>query len=530
MSEKQNALEQTLLTEAQPASQGIPVNFKRILDRAIRYWYLIALSLLAAFSIAFIINRYATRMYTVSASIIVREGNENAGAEFLYKNNPLVNPYRNYYNELYIMRSYPLLQQVVEQLNFNVVWYREGNVKTTEVYELDFPVALYVAKGSQNPMGKKMVFELTTEDKFTLAYYNADQSKGKIFENLSFNDTLTINGYRFLAQLKHPVDGGMIGREYVVEFRDSYQLAKSYSGRLYANWAEPGSSVINLSINGALPEKEVAFIAKFIERYQQYDVDKKNLVATKSIEFLDRQLANIGDSLAFFDNKIEDFKQDQLFTDFEAESGRILGRLNKLESQRTQFTLQDNYFRYLEEYLSKGKNFDQIVPPSTLGISDGVLTGLINQLTELQFGLRMMGDQQTETNPMVMERKQKIQQIKNDILEGIKSMKASQNINRDFLEKQIKESEKALAKLPQAERELVNIKRNYSIRENLYLFLMQKRAEAGISRASTTTDIIVVNPPGQQGGPLHRSLFKITPLPWRVGCLFLSFSFLLLRC
>jgi uncharacterized protein involved in exopolysaccharide biosynthesis len=126
VTEKQNSLEQTSLAEGQPASSGMPVNFKRILDRAIRYWYLILLSLVSAFAIAFLFNRYSTRVYTVSASIIVREGTENAAAEFLYKSNPLVNPYRNFFNELYIMRSYPFLQQVVEQLNFAVVCIGKG--------------------------------------------------------------------------------------------------------------------------------------------------------------------------------------------------------------------------------------------------------------------------------------------------------------------------------------------------------------------------------------------------------------------
>src|SRR5262245_29615845 len=97
---------------------AIQVNFKRILARAMSAWYLVVLSVLTMLACAFAYNRYAQRQFTVTASIIVREGTENAAAEFLYKSNPLVNPYRNFYNELYIMRSYPLLQGVVEQLNF----------------------------------------------------------------------------------------------------------------------------------------------------------------------------------------------------------------------------------------------------------------------------------------------------------------------------------------------------------------------------------------------------------------------------
>jgi uncharacterized protein involved in exopolysaccharide biosynthesis len=143
VNDTENTFEKNL-TPGSGQTSTVPVSFKRILSLALGYWYLILLSVLTAVTVAFLINRYTTRVYTVSASIIVREGTENAAAEFLYKSNPLVNPYRNFYNELYIMRSYPLLQQVVEQLGFDVAWYREGNFKTTEVFDPEFPVQLQV--------------------------------------------------------------------------------------------------------------------------------------------------------------------------------------------------------------------------------------------------------------------------------------------------------------------------------------------------------------------------------------------------
>src|SRR5204862_2144306 len=112
---------------------GFQVNFKRIAARALRFWYLILLSLLTALVIAYLMNRYSTRIYPVKAAIIIKENDENVGAKFLY-NNELLNPYRNFYNEIYIMKSYPLLQEVLESLRFDISIYREGDIMTTEYY------------------------------------------------------------------------------------------------------------------------------------------------------------------------------------------------------------------------------------------------------------------------------------------------------------------------------------------------------------------------------------------------------------
>ncbi|MBA4055397.1 MAG: capsular biosynthesis protein, partial [Marivirga sp.] len=148
---------------------GVQLNLKRVLDRIIRMWYVLVISLTVAMVIAFLINRYSTRIFPVKASIIIKENEENAGAKFLY-NNALINPYRNFLNEIYIMKSYPLLQEVIEDLGFEVSYFREGDIMTTEYYVKDFPVKFRVLPGDKMPYGKNMYFEVKDEYSFSLQY------------------------------------------------------------------------------------------------------------------------------------------------------------------------------------------------------------------------------------------------------------------------------------------------------------------------------------------------------------------------
>ncbi|NOS93101.1 MAG: hypothetical protein HOP30_14360 [Cyclobacteriaceae bacterium] len=127
------------------------INIKRVLARVIRFWYVLALSVIIGVAIAYVINRYSTRVYQVNASIIIKENEESAGAKFLY-NNELINPYRNFYNEIYIMKSYPLLQEVIEGLNFNASLHKEGDIKTTEYYDPQFPVTFKIESGVGRPI------------------------------------------------------------------------------------------------------------------------------------------------------------------------------------------------------------------------------------------------------------------------------------------------------------------------------------------------------------------------------------------
>src|SRR5690606_41109828 len=83
-----------------------------------------------------------------------------------------------------------------------------------------------------------------------------------------------------------------------------------------------------------------------------------------------------------------------------------------------------------------------------------------------------------------------------------KQQQASDRIQEKFFNKQLAEIERQLSHLPVAQRQFVSIHRRYSLLENLYVFLMQKKAEADISKASTTSDIIVVKPPMRSGGAI----------------------------
>ncbi len=88
--------------EASKETSSGNLDYKRVLFRAIKYWYILVVSLLICLAVAYLINRYTTRVYSINASIIIKESEENVEGKLLY-NNLLVDPYRNFKNELHII-------------------------------------------------------------------------------------------------------------------------------------------------------------------------------------------------------------------------------------------------------------------------------------------------------------------------------------------------------------------------------------------------------------------------------------------
>lgn len=483
--------------EIREDQKGFSLDLKRVLARAIRFWYIVVLFLVGALAIAFYTNRYSEKVYPVNASIVIREVQETGGAELLYKN-ALIDPYRNYLNEPYIIRSQPLIEKVIRDLNFQISFYREGYVITTEAYDY-MPVKATWSDPNSDKTGQ-FTFKLIDSKHYTLEPLGKKESIKPVVH--SVGDSIYLDGYSLcINALPGRNIENYIGVPFIMSIKNPTAIAISYTGRLKVDWAELGAGVINLSLTGTNPEKEIDFLNALVDEYAQRDLDKKNEAATRTIEFIQSQLIEIKDSLRVVEFQLQRFGNSSRVKDMSVEAQRLFSKVESFELQRADLLIRQNYYKYLEDYLNESEGMDQVILPSSVGLSDPVLTGLLSKMVDLQLEIKVYMGQEGARNPIAVSRIERINSIKKDIAEAISTLRSTDKIKMDFLKRQLGDAEKQLNILPASERQLISIQRNYSLLENLYVFLMQKLSEASISKAANTSDIIPVNPP-RMGGAL----------------------------
>ncbi len=489
--------------ELQNQPAGFTLDFKRVLARAIRFWYVIILSLAVSITIAFYKTRYSERLYPVSASIVIREMQETAGAELLYKN-ALIDPYRNYLNEPYIIRSYPLVEQVIKNLNFQISFSREGYFMTTDAYDYIPVKAVWC-----NPIGiktGKLIFNLKNETQYSLSKFseNLEVDSDLVF---TLGDSIDFEGYKLcISRIPDRNIKSFFGVPFLMDISDPTAVAGKYIGKLKVDWASEGAGIINLSITGNNPAKDIDFLKELVNEYGQRDLDKKNQTAEQTIQFIREQLVDIKDSLRLVEYQLERIGNNGRVKNIDTEVQRVFSKLESIELQKTELLVRENYYQYLLEYLSKSDgNLDQIILPSAMGITDPVLSSLLVKMIDLQLEIKTQIDPERARNPMLVNKIERINEIKRNIEEAVLALRATDKIKITFLQKQQSEVERQIQNLPASERQLVAVQRNYALLENLYVFLMQKLSEAEISKASNTSDIIPVNSPMQGGA--------ITPKP-----------------
>ena len=210
------------------------------------------------------------------------------------------------------------------------------------------------------------------------------------------------------------------------------------------------------------------------------------------------------------------------------ESKRLFEKFDKLDEQKTELTIRSNYYDYLEKYIRQGKNLDLVILPSSIGVSDNVLSTMVGKMIDIQIELKTYLDKGLIENPMVATGLDRLEKIKNNLQESIRSLRVTDKLKGDLVDRQIGLLEKQMNQLPITQRQYISIQRSYSLLEGMYVFLMQKMSEAGISKASNISSIQRVNPP-MQGGAISPNTSRNYMFGWLIGLLIPAAGFVLVE-
>lgn len=476
------------------------INLRTMLDKVIDKWPWFLLCLIVSLLCAFLINWLSQPLFKATSSLMVVEPKDvnNAVSELLYGQEFFGTMSKNLENEAYVIQSFENVENTLKDLELNVTYYLEENVRISELYK-NSPIKVTVDEASYIYYQGLIRCTFVSNNKFRLEVVNQglkEKIRGLLrpndleehFENKTFTigEELDFNGFKFKVDLvgNTPPKATLLFR-----IQDYISLTSEYLGNLKIEPYTMESSILEISIVCTHKQKARDFVNKLVEKYINNELNRKNNTAEKTITFIDNQILMMSDSLSSVENRLETFKRSNTDLTISSDGSDYLAQSQEFESARSQLSLNNHYLTELEGYINQN-NLNEIVIPSSIGIADEALNRTIQELVNLQLQIQAIGPSK---NPVVRSYQQRIEILKNNVLENIRSLRTSNRLALDNLNSQIGGMRTTLRNLPTAEREYIKIQRNYNLSEDLYLFLMQKRAEAGIARASNSIDIRVIN-------------------------------------
>jgi capsular exopolysaccharide synthesis family protein len=455
------------------------------LVKILHYWYLFVISIGICLGLAYLKNKSWKPIYKTSARIILGEnetGISSPDYNFMqgFGGNNMRNMNMN--NQLILFSSRDIISRTISQLDFTVDYYTKGRFKTNYLYKIS-PVEIVNYEVFSVGYGLEFVIIPQNENVFQLKYEDNSGASSFTLQGL-YGIPLETSFFKLTVQKNSDYS-----QPIYFKFRNPLNLENDFSGRLALDFYKERSTVLEISLVGENPGRDEDFINELCLQYQAFSLERKNDAAIKTIDFIDNQLAALSDSLMNTEEKMRAFRAESGIIDLSAYAGQLIGKGSEIESALTALKLKEDYLNYLTDYLESNIQDNTIMTPSGFGINDPVLITLVNELMKIDEKMAQIG----EKNPYYNIYNQQRKEIKVRMSEVLTNMRATLNIEKRALLDRQKEVGTGIVTLTDKERIIQNIQRHYQINENYYNFLLQKRADAQIKKASNSPDNIILD-------------------------------------
>ena len=309
------------------------------------------------------------------------------------------------------------------------------------------------------------------------------------------------------------------GDKYRVVTMPMLPAVDKYTQTIAASPLKKESNVIVISTSTDMPQRAIDFINKEIDFYNLDAVVDKNIMASNTAAFIEERLRLIEDELAVAESNLEQYKERNGIVDLITEAEIYLHEGSEYKKQAVEIETQLNLVKYIGEYVSDETNKNSLIP-ANLGIEDPALIALVTEYNQLLLNRMRVQRTATTNNPVLSQMDLQLAVLRENIISSISSISNTLSIAKENIDKHFGKIESMRYGLPSQERQFVEVVRTKELKEQLYLFLYEKREENALTLASTVMPAKVIATPQMNPTPSAPNLKMIAMICLVLGVCF----------
>jgi capsular exopolysaccharide synthesis family protein len=495
-------------------SQSEAFNIKEFLAEALSYKYFYIASFFICLLIAFLVNKFSPTVYEVNSVIGPVEDRRSSmlGSNDLFSGLGALAESRNLENDINSLNSFSLVATTIRNLNLEVGYFAGRNTlfqKPTQVY-LGKPFSVTIDKSHIQPINTRFRIDILDDQTYRLtaaedeaSYYNyidnaivSNEVRVRIDTICRFNETVTSYNYKFSIgfnkEFYNPELAGEM--EYYFEFYHLDQLTTAYLKRLKVEPISIRSSLINVLFHGENRRLTIDFLNNYIQSYLDENLAKKNKIAYNTVDFIDSQISEISDSLTLSESKLRDYRSAHQVTDLSYQGQQALEQLRQIENERSMLQVQERYYNYILDYMEKNQDMAGLPTPSGANVADPIMNSLVLEMLALNAERSTILSNNAEKNLFLSQIENKIRLQKQAIIENVKNNLNTLNLTQNELDYRESKLSGEISRLPRTELNMVSMQRQFNLTDQIYTFLLEKKAEAAIAMASNYPDYEILEP------------------------------------
>ena len=457
------------------------------------WWYVVSVLLCLALATAYILR--TPKVYTRQASVLIKEDNSRGRSLVSQLSSAsemgLFQEATNVNNEVLTIQMPALVLETVKRLHLDYNYNVDGTFHKNTLYGSTLPVQVSVAELPDNA-GLSFVLLLKPDENFTVSDFNYGESEDNVYFG-KLGDTLsTVAGKMIISKSPYYKQPQKDQKIYVSR-TGLYTMQAIVRGRLTANISDKQASIIDLTYSDVNTQRAEEILNTLIAVSRETWVKDKNEVAVSTSEFINERLKVIESELGNVDNSISSYRSENLIVDNAAQTNVYMNQAAQATNAITELNNQLYMVRYLKQHLQRGGN-NQLLPENS-GLDNSAIEQQFKEFNSLVLQRNNLVANSSESNPLVQDIDKKLNSIRSTIVSGLDNEQAMLNERIRSQQSTVSTNTGRLASNPTQQKYLLSVERQQKVKEELYLYLLQKREENELGQAFTAYNTRVVNPP-----------------------------------
>lgn len=480
-------------------------------------WYWFAISLFITLTIAVLYLLSTPPIYTRTAAILVKDNSKSSsstGAMSDFSDLGIFKSNTNINNELLTLKSPTLMTEVVNRLGLNETFTIRKGLKNVDLYKVS-PITITFCDKIEVPLS----FTIKFSSKEAFAISELEISGEDIGETLSaqMGDSIQTSAGIMIVSPTQEFTDAFIGTS-IRYVRGSVRAAvDTYSNALVAELGNEDATIINLSINDTSIRKAEDILNTLIEVYNENWIRDKNQIAVSTSQFISDRLGVIESELGHVDENISSYKSEHLLPDVQAASSLYMAQSAENNKELSTLNNQLSTAQYIRRELNT-KQLDQTLPANS-GIVSANIETQISEYNNLVLDRNRLIANSSEKNPLVKNMASSLQSMQRTIIQSVDNLIVSLNTQIRSLRRQEEATTNRLASNPNQAKYLLSVERQQKVKEELYLYLLQKREENELSQAFTAYNTRLITAPRGSMFPTAPRKMNILLVAFAVGLL-----------
>lgn len=484
---------------------NILMKVRDILFECLKNWKWFALSLIVFLGIAYYQIKKTPNLYSRTASIMIKGDERNPVSSGAILDLGIDVTPKNVSNEILALTSVDLASKVVRRLSLDMEYFHEAPFHNELVYGLETSVNVRFHDLSDDE-SLSCIVELAPDSSVMLSSIvrSGEPYDEKLLVKLG-QSVMTPLG--FISVQPGPAWQEGITDRLLVRRNSLSDATASVNGRLSAYLRSRDATLIDIAYLDYSPRRAEDVLNAVVEVYNEGWIEDRNKITQSTKAFIDERIATIEEELNMVESVIADFKSDNMMLAIEGYGEDAMERMSRADDREREIDNQVYMVEYIKSFIEDPANDKHLLPANT-GIGSTNIEGQIGEYNQVLLRRNAHLAHSSAQNPLVVDLEDNLDILKSSILQSINNQLTLLNNEREAVIARRAEAFEMVAASPRKSNYVKSVERQQSVKEALYMFLLQKREENELSQAFTAFNSRLIEPP-------HGSNAPVSPTPDR---------------